>query len=272
MMRLLSILSVLLFGALPAWVNEPKPWQLGFQDSATTIMDKIVDLHTHLLWVILPIGIFVTVLMVYVVWRFRASKNPIASQTTHHTLLEVVWTAVPVVILFIIAFPSVKLIYFADKVQDAEVTVKVVGNQWYWHYQYPDDKIEFDSRMVADEDLKQGQRRLLEVDHEMVLPVHTNVRLLVTSSAEDVIHSWTIPAFGVKQDAVPGRLREIWVNVKKEGVYYGQCSEICGANHAYMPITVRVVSKDAYKEWLNDAKQKFAQGPLLNTPITFANR
>jgi cytochrome c oxidase subunit 2 len=267
---MVKALFMMLFLINVSFAAEPFPWQIGMQEPVTDIMSKIVDLHNHLLLIIFPIGLFVTVLIAYVAWKFRASKNPVASKTTHHTILEIVWTAIPTLILFVICFPSIKLVYFADKVPDSSMTVKVIGLQWYWQYQYPDDKIEFESRMIADKDIQPGQKRLLDVDHQVVIPVNTNVRLLVTAGAEDVIHSWSVPAFGIKQDAVPGRIREVWINVKKEGVYYGQCSEICGSGHAYMPIVVRVVSKGDYAKWLSEAKQKFA-GALNNSNLVVAS-
>lgn len=262
------LVSFLMSGGLRA--NEPVPWQRGFQPSATPIMDKIVALHDHLLFIILIVGLLVCSLMLYVLWRFRASRNPEPSTTTHHTLLEVVWTAVPALVVLVLAFPSLKLIYFADKTRETDLTLKIVGRQWYWHYDYPDHKIEFDSTMVQTKDLKDPRRRLLEVDHEVVLPVDTNIRLLLTAS--DVIHSWAIPAFGIKQDTVPGRLKEIWVRIKREGTFYGQCSEICGVGHAFMPIAVKVVSKEKFKEWIEEAKQKFAANDAFSLPITLVSQ
>lgn len=238
------------------FANYPVAWQTNFQSSATPIMDKVIEVHDYLLYIIIPIGIGVCGVLLYVVWRFRASKNPTPSLTTHNTKLEVTWTLIPALMLLVLAFPSLRLIYFADKTNEADMTVKIVGRQWYWHYEYPDEKIEFDSTMIADKDIQPNQTRLLDVDHDMVIPVNTNVRLLATAS--DVIHSWAVPAFGVKQDTVPGRLKEFWIRVHREGTFYGQCSEICGPGHAYMPIKVRVVSKEKYKQWLEKSKQTFA--------------
>ena len=253
------------FLAIPLFADQPHPWQFGFQEAVTPVMEKIHDLHNLLLIVIASIATVVLSLIFYVVWRFRASKNPVPAQFSHNTPLEIVWTLIPVLILAVIVFPSMRLLYFMDKAVDAEVTVKVVGRQWYWHYAYPDHKIEFDSVMVPDKDRKPDQLRLLAVDNELVVPVDTTVRVLVT--ADDVIHSWAVPAFGIKQDSIPGRLRETWLRVKKEGVYYGQCSELCGTGHGFMPIAVRVVSKEAFKAWLEEAKQKFAS---LTPSITLA--
>lgn len=265
--QLMIALGVFFAGISGAHAKEPRPWQMGFQDAATPIMERVNDLHTILLWVIFPIGVLVTGLLLYVVWRFRASANPTPSKRTHHISLEVVWTLIPALIVLGLSIPSIKLIYYADEIHDSQLTVKIVGHQWYWHYDYPDHGIGFDSLMIASKELKPGDRRLLEVDNQMVVPVNTNIRLILTS--QDVLHSWTIPSFGVKQDTVPGKLKEIWINVTKEGTYYGQCSEICGTGHAFMPIAVRVVSKEAFDGWLGDAKTKFASAP---SPLLLASR
>lgn len=240
-----------------AFASQPHPWQMGLQPSVTPVMDRITHLHDILLYIILIIGVVVTILILYTMWRYSERRNPVASKVSHHTLLEIVWTAIPTIILLIIMIPSVKLLYFSDKVAEAEVTLKVTGHQWYWSYEYPDEKIGFDSLMIEDKDLKPGQLRLLEVDNRVIVPVDTNVRVLITSA--DVLHSWAVPSFGVKKDSVPGKLVETWFNARKEGVYYGQCSELCGMKHGFMPIAVEVVSKEKYKEWLAQAKQKFAQ-------------
>src|SRR5690606_12848505 len=187
-----------------------------------------------------------------------AKRNPEPSRTTHNTLVEVLWTVVPVVILVGIAIPSFKLLYYLDRVEEADMTIKVIGRQWYWTYEYPDHgNFAFDSNMIPEDQIQPGQLRLLEVDNRIVLPVDTNVRILVTAS--DVLHSFAVPAFGIKKDAVPGRINETWVRVDREGVYYGQCSELCGVNHAYMPIAVEVVSKERFAEWVEKAQAEFAQ-------------
>lgn len=251
------------------WAAFPIPWGKGFQTAASPTAEKIQDLHHILLLIIVAIALFVLCLLVYVVYRFREKKNPIPSKTVHHTPLEVLWTVIPTVIIIAIAIPSFKLLYFMDKTNDAQLTLKITGHQWYWSYEYPDEKIAFDSYMIPDKDLKPGMLRLLEVDHPIVLPVGMNVRLLTT--AADVIHSFAVPALGVKQDSVPGRLRETWVRINKEGTYYGQCSEICGINHGFMPIVIKAVSPEAYHAWLQEAKQKFAAlhehlHPVLRRP------
>lgn len=235
---------------------KPEPWQIGLQDSASPIMDKIHDLHHLLMIIITAVAIFVTALLAYVVIRFRASKNPIPSKTSHHTLLEIVWTLLPVCILVVIAIPSFKLMYYADQPVNADVTVKVTGHQWYWSYEFPDQGISFDSYMIKDEDLKPGQIRLLDVDNPLILPADTIVRVLVTSA--DVLHSWAVPSMGIKQDSVPGRTREIWLKVKNEGIYYGQCSELCGMQHGFMPIKIHAVSKNDFKSWIDKNKQQNA--------------
>lgn len=234
----------------------PKPWQIGLQESSSSIMDRIQALHTHLLYIISGVAFLVFILLVVVIFRFHEKRNPHPSKTTHNTFLEIVWTLIPAVILAVVAFPSLKLMFFMDRAQEAEMTVKVIGRQWYWSYEYPEQKIGFDSTMIQDKDLKAGQLRLLDVDNQLVVPVNTTIRILVT--AADVIHSWAVPSLGIKQDAIPGRIREIWVKINKEGVYYGQCSELCGMQHGFMPIAVHAVSKEHYKDWIESAKTKFA--------------
>ena len=196
-------------------------------------------------------------LLAYVVWRFSESRNPTPSRTTHNTLLEVLWTALPVVILVVIAIPSVRLLYYSDVAPEADMTVKAIGHQWYWTYEYPDHgNFSFDSTMVDSAELKPGAPRLLEVDNRIVVPVGRTVRVQVT--ADDVIHAWAIPAFGVKVDAVPGRLNEVWFKAERTGVFYGQCSELCGVNHGFMPIRVDVVDESAFDAWVAEAKTRFA--------------
>lgn len=251
----LSSLFMILLGR-SVTANAPTPWQMGFQEAATPVMEKIVDLHNYALMISVAICVLVLILLLVIVVRFRASKNPTPSKTTHNTVLEIIWTLAPVVVLVTIAIPSFRLLYFMDRTDNPDLTLKVTGHQWYWHYDYPQEKIAYDSYMVADKDLKPGDLRLLEVDNDVVVPVNANVRVLFASA--DVLHSWAVPAFGIKQDTIPGRLRETWFKVQKEGVYYGQCSELCGPNHGFMPIRVRVVSKDAYRAWLMEAKKKFA--------------
>lgn len=266
-----SGMFLLLLGlcADPVFAAEPRPWQMGMQPPVTPVADRIDDLHNLLLVIITLISLFVLALLCYVMWRYSEKRNPTPSRTTHNTMVEVLWTVIPVVILVIIAIPSFGLLYFMDKTQEADMTIKVTGRQWYWTYEYPDhENITFDSTMIAEEDLQPGQRRLLEVDNQLVVPVDTNIRVLVAGS--DVMHSWFVPALGVQMYAVIGRLNETWMNVKEEGTYYGQCNQICGVNHAFMPIAVRAVSKEEFARWVEEAKTKFAKKDET-APIRVAN-
>jgi cytochrome c oxidase subunit 2 len=250
--------------------GRSEPWQMWFQPAASPVMERIMDFHDILFVVEVSIVIFVLVIMAIIIVRFNAKSNPVPSKTTHNTFLEVVWTTVPILILMAIAVPSLKLLYYTDKTQDAEMTLKVIGNQWYWSYVYPDHgNLEFDSLIIPDDELKKGQPRLLSVDNEVVLPIKTNIRLLYTSN--DVIHNWAIPSLGLKLDNTPGRTNETWVNINQEGNYYGMCSELCGVNHGFMPIHVRAVSKADFEAWTKTAKVKFAtKGPDENRAIRVA--
>ncbi|GFZ88421.1 hypothetical protein RLOatenuis_8470 [Rickettsiales bacterium] len=226
-------------------------WKLGMQDAATPVMEHIHSMHNFALVIVAGIFVFVVALLFYIIFRFR--DNPKPSETSHNTWLEIFWTLIPCLIIFIMAVPSFKLLYLEENPPDADMTLKVLAHQWYWSYEYPDhDGISFDSYMKQDEDLLPGEKRLLAVDNMVVVPADTNIRVLVTSA--DVIHSWAVPAFGVKTDAVPGRLNETWFRAQKEGDFYGQCSELCGMLHGFMPIGVRVVSKDKFAEWVDEAK------------------
>jgi cytochrome c oxidase subunit 2 len=255
-----KILFIILsyFVASSAIANQPKDWQLGFQEAASSSMREIVNFHDKLLLpIIIAISVFVLFLMVYACIRFRASRNPNPSTTTHNVAVEVLWTLIPCLILIVMAVPSFKILYKQDTIPKADVTVKAIGYQWYWGYEYPDENIIFDSYMIETKDLKKDQPRLLAVDNEVVVPVNKVVKVLIT--ANDVLHAWALPSFGVKRDAVPGRINETWFKAEKVGTYYGQCSELCGIKHAFMPITVRVVSDEDYQEWLTGAKIKFAK-------------
>ena len=244
--------------------EHARPGQMGMIDPVTPIAREIYDFHNLLLVVITVISIFVLALLIYVMVRFNEKANPNPSRTTHSTSLEVAWTVLPVLILALIAVPSFKLLTNQLTLPAADVTIKVTGKQWYWSYDYPKDQGDFgfDQILKADKDLKPGDIRLLSVDNEAVVPVNKVVRLQVT--AGDVIHSFTIPAFGVRIDAVPGRLNETWFKAEREGLYHGQCSKICGKDHAFMPIAIRVVSEQQYQAWLADAKKKFAALPPSN--------
>jgi len=231
-------------------------------------MEQMVSFHNELLWIITAISLFVLVLLLICIFRFNERANPVPSKTTHNTLLEVIWTAVPVLILVTIAVPSYRLLYFVDRISDADMTLKVTGNQWYWSYEYPDSNVTFDATPIPDDkiDASKGQHRLLEVDNPVVLPIDTSVRVLVTGA--DVIHSWAVPAFGVKSDTVPGRTNETWIRATKLGRFYGQCSELCGVDHSFMPIVVDVVSKEDYQKWLATKKQAASAAPATQVAST----
>lgn len=246
-------------------IHSAAPGQLGFMQAASPIMEETIAFHNLLMWIITAITIFVTVILLYIFVKFNAKANPVASKTTHNTLLEIVWTTVPILILVVIAIPSFRLLYNQDVIPEADVTIKAIGNQWYWSYEYPDyEEIMFDAVMLTEED--EGYKdhpRLLGADERVVVPVNKVIRVQVT--ATDVIHAWTIPAFGAKIDAVPGKLNETWFKATKEGMYYGQCSELCGIRHGFMPIMVEVVSQERYEAWLEEAKVKYAS---LDAPRT----
>ena len=255
----ITLVAILMGGeAALAGLGQPSPWQIGLQQSASPVMDNIVWFHDFLLYIITGIAGFVLVLLVVVMVRFNARTNPIPSRTTHNTLIEISWTLIPIVILMFIAVPSFKLLFFQLNVPPADLTVKATGKQWYWSYSYPDNgQFEFDSLMLKEGERKEGQPRLLAVDNEMVVPVNKTVRVITTGS--DVIHSFAVPSFGIKIDAVPGRINETWFTATREGVYYGQCSELCGKDHAFMPIAVRAVSEQAFSAWVEEAKKKYAR-------------
>jgi cytochrome c oxidase subunit 2 len=248
--------------------GQPHPWQIGLQAGVTPVMEDIIWFHDFLVWVIVAITLFVLALLMIVVVKFNARANPTPSRTTHNTTIEVIWTVVPVLILVTIAVPSFRLLFYQLNSPTADLTVKATGKQWFWSYQYPDSKFEFDSLMVQEKDLKPGQPRLLAVDNEMVVPVNKTVKVLTTGA--DVIHSWAMPSFGVKIDAVPGRINETWFKAEREGTYYGQCSELCGRDHAFMPIVVHVVNEQVYNAWLADAKKKYASTDDSAAPTAVA--
>jgi cytochrome c oxidase subunit II len=279
--RVLGILGVV---SLLAWfgliataqaqpvIGVPHDWQMGFPQSYTPLMDKVASLHDLLLVIISLISVFVLGLLLYVMWRFHASRHPVPSTVTHNTVLEILWTIVPILILVVIAVPSFRLLYYGDKAQDAAMTVKVTGHQWYWNYEYPDQgNISVDSRILPEADrakLKPNEPRMLAVDQEMVIPSNTVVRIIGT--AADSMHGWTVWGFGIKKTVIPGRLNEGWIEVPKEGIYFGQCSQICGQDHSYMPIAVRVVSKAEFDTWV--AQKKKAAGLLPESGLASADR
>ena len=258
-----------LAGGGAALAAQPEPWQLGLQPAASPLMERVTSFHNMLMVIITLICILVLALLLYVGFRFRADRNATPSRRTHNTLLEVVWTAVPVLILVIIAIPSFRLLYYADVIPDTDMTIKAIGRQWYWSYEYPDhDDFTFDAFMIPEAELEPGMQRLLETDNRVVLPANTNIRVQVTAS--DVLHSWAMPSLGVKIDAVPGRLNEIWIHINEPGVYYGQCSELCGVMHGFMPITIEAVPPDEFPAWVEEAKTMFARAGDPGTQV--ANR
>ena len=248
-------IALLAGGTAFAELGQPAPWEWTLQESASHVMDQIASFHTLLVWIITIITLFVLGLLIAIVVKFNAKANPIPSKTTHNTLIEVAWTLIPVLILVAIAVPSFRLLFLQLDIPKADLTIKATGKQWYWTYAYPDNgKFEFDSLMAADK-----KPRLLGVDNEMVVPVNKVVRIQTTGA--DVIHAFAMPAFGVKIDAIPGRLNETWFKANKTGMFYGQCSELCGKDHAFMPIAIRVVSDQEFAAWVETAKKKFATNP-----------
>ncbi|GAQ93812.1 cytochrome c oxidase subunit 2 (mitochondrion) [Klebsormidium nitens] len=249
-----------------AWMDAPEAWQLGFQDAATPMMQGIIDLHQDIFFFAIIILVFVLWMLLRSLWHFYYSNNPIPERIVHGTTIEIVWTVVPSIILMFIAIPSFALLYSMDEVVDPAITIKTIGHQWYWTYevalwvnfslyysdynQSDEQSLAFDSYMIPEEDLELGQLRLLETDNRLIVPANTHVRMIITSA--DVLHSWAVPALGIKCDAVPGRLNQSSVFIKREGVYYGQCSELCGVNHGFMPIVVEAVSLDDYVQWVSN--------------------
>lgn len=259
----ISLISLIAMSSLAyAADGFATPWQLGFQNSASPVMTHLTDFYNLLFIICAGITLFVLGLLFYVMVRFNEKANPVPSKTTHNTTLEIIWTLIPVILLIIIAIPSIKLLYYMDKVEDADMTIKVTGHQWFWEYEYQDhDELNFLSYIIPEDELKGDQKRLLETDNRVVLPIDTNIRILVTSA--DVLHAWAVPAFGIKIDAVPGQLNETWVRIEKEGVYYGQCSELCGRDHGFMPITIQAVPKEEFTQWMKTAQIKFSNAENL---------
>ena len=256
---LIAVCAVL-FGTSGAAFAEgvAHDWQLNLQAPATPVMERVVDLHDILLYICFGVSIFVLALLVVVVLRFNRKSNPTPSKRSHHTLLEIGWTVAPILILVVIAIPSFRLIYFENKVEEADLTIKAIGHQWYWSYEYPDNgNFTFISNLLEGDALPAGGHRLLEVDNRVVVPAGKTIRLLITS--EDVLHSFAMPSFGVKMDAVPGRLNETWFRVEKPGVYYGQCSEICGVRHGFMPIVIEARAEGDFENWVTEAQGRFAR-------------
>jgi cytochrome c oxidase subunit 2 len=246
-----------------AWADEvvgaPKAWEMGMQAAYSPIKQGEIDLHNKVLFIITVITLFVGGLLIWVMVRFNSKRNPVPSQTSHNTVLEIAWTLIPVLILVFIAIPSFRLIYYQDRTPDPDMTIKVTGHQWYWEYTYPDQgNLDIDSRYVHDEDLKPGQLRLLEVDNQLVIPVNKKIRILTNST--DVIHSFFIPSFGVQRYAIPGRTIETWMEADQIGTFYGECNQICGQDHSRMPIAVKAVSEADFKTWVEEAKKSASAG------------
>jgi cytochrome c oxidase subunit 2 len=271
-MRIVKLLLVTVAGlalsvaTVPyAWaqgvIGAPQPWEMGMQRSFGPIKERVVDLHNLVLVIITLITVLVGALLIWVMIRFNSRRNPVPSQTSHNTILEVAWTVVPVLVLVVIAIPSFRLIYYQDRTPDPDMTIKVTGHQWYWEYAYPDQgNITIESRYIHDEDLKPGQLRLLDVDSQLVIPVGKKVRVLTNSS--DVIHSFFIPAFGIQRYAIPGRTIETWMEADQVGTFYGECNQICGQDHSRMPISVRAVSEEDFKTWAASAKKSASADQL----------
>lgn len=253
------------FASLPASAQQPKPWQMNLQEAHSALMVQMTAFHDFLLYLIFAICIFVIGLMLFTVVRFNEKRNPSPSKTTHNTLLEVAWSVVPIFILMVIGLFSLPLLFASDDTVDADLTIKVIGRQWYWSYEYPDHgDFTFDAFMIPDDEIKEGQLRLLSTDENLVLPVGKKIRVLVTAS--DVLHAFAMPALGSKVDAVPGRTNEIWFDIDEVGMYYGQCSELCGSGHAFMPIAIQAVTQAEFDAWVVKARVKYAEADEELTP------
>jgi len=240
-------------------LGKAEDWQLSFQDPASPLMRELINFHDLVFWIITAITVFVFLLLAYVCWKFSAKNNKRPSKTTHNSTLEIAWTLIPVLILVIIAIPSFRLLYKQNDFSNIDMTVKATGYTWFWGYEYPDhDDITFDAVMLEDEELQEGQPRLLSTDNVLVLPTKKNIKMLITSDPSGVIHSWAVPSLGVKMDAIPGRLNETYFYIEKPGMYYGQCSELCGPGHGFMPISIKAVSEEDFIAWLDFAKKEFA--------------
>lgn len=264
----IALMQLLGLGTLRAETEHAKNWQLGLSESVTPIMDQIIEFHNLLLIVITVISLFVLGLLVYVVVRFNEKANPTPSKTTHSTALEFAWTVVPILILVFLSIPSWRLLSAQYDFPKADVTIKAIGHQWYWEYEYVDNEdIIFDQTIVEDSDLEPGQPRLLATDQAVVVPVNKVVHVLLTADPSGVIHNWTVPSFGVKADAVPGRVSRVWFKARKTGTYYGQCSELCGKDHARMPIEVKVVTEKEYEQWLKKAAEEFASRDAIHDGV-----
>ena len=254
-------LSATPFALAQGVVGAPRPWETGLQRSYGPIKDRIIELHNLVLVIITLITLFVGGLILWVMYRYNAKRNPVPSQTSHNTIIEILWTVVPVLILVVIAIPSFRLIYYQDRTPDPDMTIKVTAHQWYWEYSYPDQgNVDIESRYIHDEDLKPGQLRLLDVDNQLVIPVGKKIRILENST--DVIHSFFVPALGVQRYAIPGRTIETWMEADQIGTFYGECNQICGQDHSRMPIAVKAVSEADFKTWIEEAKKSASAAAL----------
>jgi|TARA_B100001540_G_scaffold281529_1_gene271673 cytochrome c oxidase subunit 2 len=264
------ILPVLTIYPSIVFSSEPKPWQLNLQEPAGIIAELSTDLHDFLLIVITLISLFVLGLLIYVCIRFRENKNPKPSKTSHNTIIEILWTVIPVIILVVIAVPSFKLLYIQETDKEFDMVVKVTGNQWYWNYEYPDEKLAFDSYMIPENEIKGDQKRMLDVDYPLVVPEGTKIKFLIAGN--DVMHSFFVPSLALQTYSFAGRINEIWTEIPMgEKKYYGQCNQICGVNHAYMPIVIKAVNKSEYDKWLKKAKQKFAKHDIQKNKLVMNN-
>ncbi len=277
--KILSLnLLLMLTASVSSFAQEvlgvPKDWGLDLQDPASQIAADIKDMHNLVLILMALITLFVAALLVWVMYRYREKKNPTPSKTVHNTLIEILWTAIPVLILTLIAIPSFKLLYKADVVPKVDMTIKAIGHQWYWSYEYPDHgNFTYDAFLVQSKEEMEDDRpfnRMLTTDTRVVLPVNKTIRVLVT--AGDVLHSWAVPALGVKSDAVPGRLNETWFKADKIGIFYGQCSELCGVNHQSMPIEIHIVSEEKFNLWVKESKENFAKKNYFNEKLIAKNK
>lgn len=269
-LTLMTIAPLTMPGWCGAFAQVPKNWEMGMQPAANEIKHRIIELHDLVMWIIVPTTLFVGILLTIVCLRFNAKSHPVPSKTAHHTGLEIAWTVIPVLLLVIMAIPSFRLIYYQDRTPNPDLTIKVIGHQWYWEYAYPDNgDFSIESRYIHDEDLKPGQLRLLDVDNQMVVPVGKNIRIL--TSSPEVIHSFFVPSLGVQRYAIPGRTIETWFSVDKPGVYYGECNQICGADHSKMPIAVHAVSEQEFKAWAEQTKKSAqADAPAGEQPRLLA--
>ena len=239
--------------------GQPTEWQLGFQEAGSPLMQQLIDFHDFVFWIITAITVFVFLLLAYVCVRFSAKNNKKPSTTTHNATLEIAWTLIRVLLLVVIAIPSFRLLYNQNDFTNIDMTIKATGYTWWWGYEYPDhDGIAFDSVIVEDDELEEGQPRLLTTDYQLVVPVNKNIKMQITSDPSGVIHSWAVPSLGVKMDAIPGRLNETYFNIKEPGMYYGQCSELCGVGHGFMPISIKAVTEEEFASWVETAKEEFA--------------